>query len=151
VIVKRHTRPHGDPDYIEFQFTCKVDPRGHNIHVCKQMQTGHGTSNLARGIEECNSRRGVDNKTVAGTQQTVERSISEYTPMKHRAMIALHCAVSKWPFNMVKDPLYVQEVELLQPGTVIPSPLTVSRDVNQIYLDSANHVKEYFSVCPIFW
>ena len=31
VVVKRHTRPNGGPDYIEFHFTCKVDPRGHNI------------------------------------------------------------------------------------------------------------------------
>jgi hypothetical protein len=87
VVVKRHTRPNGDPDYIEFHFTCKVDPRGHNVHVRKQMQTGHGTSNLARDIEECNSCRGVDSKTAAGAQQTVERSISEYTPAKHCAII----------------------------------------------------------------
>ena len=71
-------------------------------------------------------------------------------PVRHRVLIALRCAVSKRPFNMVKDSLYAQKVALLRPGTVLPSPSTISRDMNQIYVDSSNHVKDYFSVCPIF-
>lgn len=151
VIVKHHTCPNGNHDFIEFHFICKVDPWGHNAHIHKRMQTGHSTSNLARGLHECNLRCGVDNKTTgAQTQQTIERSISEYTSARHRALITLCCAVSKWPFNMVKDSLYAQEVALLRPETVLPSPSTISHDVNQIYVDSSNHVKDYFSVCPIF-
>lgn len=113
------------------------------------MQTGHGTSNLARDIEECNSRYGVDNETVIGAwhiQQTIEKSISEYMPVKHHALIALCCAVLKQPFNMVNNPLYVQEVALLHPGTVLPSPSTISHDVNYLYFDGSGHVKDYFSV-----
>ena len=48
------------------------------------------------------------------------------------------------------EPLYAQEVALLEPGTVLPSLSTISRDVNQIYVTSSNYVKDYFSVCPIF-
>ncbi|KAI6018852.1 hypothetical protein EDC04DRAFT_2541711, partial [Pisolithus marmoratus] len=57
------------------------------------------------------------------------------------AAIAMHCCVSKRPFNMVQDPHYVEEIQLLQPGTAIPSPATVSRDVNQIYQVGSKHVK----------
>jgi hypothetical protein len=46
----------------------------------------------------------------------------------------------------VKDPFYVEEVEMLRPGTVLPSPSTVSRDVKDIYKASMSHVKEYFEV-----
>jgi hypothetical protein len=44
----------------------------------------------------------------------------------------------------------VQEVELLRPGTVIPSPTTVSRDVTKIYKEGAKQVKEYFKVLVTF-
>ncbi|KIJ06879.1 hypothetical protein PAXINDRAFT_58178, partial [Paxillus involutus ATCC 200175] len=69
-----------------------------------------------------------------------------YTPARHRALIAMCCAVSRRPFNIVKDAQYVQEVELLRPGTVIPSPTTVLRDVTKIYKEGAKQVKEYFKV-----
>ncbi|KIM60779.1 hypothetical protein SCLCIDRAFT_123429, partial [Scleroderma citrinum Foug A] len=44
--------------------------------------------------------------------------------------VAVDCCVSKRPFNMVNDPHYKEEVQLLRPGTSIPCPITVSRDVN---------------------
>ncbi|KAI5981817.1 hypothetical protein EDD15DRAFT_2117591, partial [Pisolithus albus] len=110
--------------------------------------TSHGTKNLLRTMRECNARRNVgeDESSAAGVQQTLERSISEYTPARHRAVIAMRCCVSKRPFNMVQDPHYVEEVQLLRPGTSIPSPITVSRDVNLIYEEGSKLVKEYFLV-----
>ncbi|KAI5983302.1 hypothetical protein EDC04DRAFT_2915048 [Pisolithus marmoratus] len=45
---------------------------------------------------------------------------------------------------MVWDPHYVEEIQLLWPGTAIPSPATVSHDVSQIYQVGSKHVKEYF-------
>ncbi|KAF8838811.1 hypothetical protein BDN67DRAFT_906691, partial [Paxillus ammoniavirescens] len=44
---------------------------------------------------------------------------------RHRALIAMCCAVSRRPFNVVKGVQYVQEVGFLRPGTVIPSPTLV--------------------------
>lgn len=145
----RHTHEDGRPNYLEFCFTCIVDPHGHRSQTRKRMRTAHGTKNLARGIDQCNERWGVtsgdpgDPSTV-GEQQTTE-SVSEYTPARHRAIIAMRYSVSKRPYDMVRDPLYVDEIQLLRPGTVIPSPATVSRDVNQIYKVGSKHVKEYFS------
>lgn len=127
--------------------------QGHNAHVRERMQTGHGASNLARGIEECNLHHGADNETATGArraQQTIKKSISEHMPAKHRALIALHCEAPKHPFNTVNDSVYVQEVTLLRPGTVLPPPSTVSRDMSQICLVSSNYVRGYFSVCPFF-
>jgi hypothetical protein len=46
----------------------------------------------------------------------------------------------------VIDPFYLDEVEMLRPGTVVPSPATVSRDVKDIYKASMSRVKEYFEV-----
>jgi hypothetical protein len=56
------------------------------------------------------------------------------------------CAANRRPFNSVKDPFYLQEVELLRPGTAVPSPSTVSRDIQAIYLAGAIAIKEYFEV-----
>ena len=112
------------------------------------MKTGDGTKNLARTIVDCNARRGVapGDLSSIGAQQTIEKSISEYTPAKHRALIAMRCCVSKRPFNMVRDPHYIEEIHLLRPGTNIPSPATVSRDVNRVYTLGSKQVKEYFLV-----
>ena len=48
-----------------------------------------------------------------------------YSEANHRALIALHCAKSARPINMVMDEDYLAEVEMLHPGTVVPSPNTV--------------------------
>jgi len=112
------------------------------------MQTGQGTKNLNRGIEECVRRRGVSTEgpNAKGAQQTLSGSISKYTPEAHRALIAMRCAVNKRPFNSVADPLYIEEVKLLRPDVIVPSPRTVSRDINEIYREGSKNVKEYFSV-----
>jgi hypothetical protein len=79
------------------------------------MSTSHGTQNLKRGIEQCIKRRGIgqDLDTQAGAQQTLQGKVSTYTPARHRALIAMRCAASKRPFESVRDPHYILEVELL--------------------------------------
>jgi len=57
----------------------------------------------------------------------------------------MRCAVSRRPFNSVSDPLYLEEIQLLQPGIKVPSPSTVSRDVQAIYKEGSISIKEYFS------
>ncbi|EIN06123.1 hypothetical protein PUNSTDRAFT_34754, partial [Punctularia strigosozonata HHB-11173 SS5] len=56
-----------------------------------------------------------------------------YNPLRHRALIALRCSASHRSFNSVLDADYRAEVEMLRPGTTLPSPLTVSRDAKAIY------------------
>ncbi|KAI0061953.1 hypothetical protein BV25DRAFT_1804976 [Artomyces pyxidatus] len=100
-------------------------------------------------MDLCNTSRNVAQgaDTSAGAQQTLTNTISKYTPARHRALLAMRCARSKRPFNSVLDPDYQAEVELLRPGTVIPSPRTISEDVKAIYKSVSQKVKEYFSVC----
>ncbi|KAG2047112.1 hypothetical protein BDR06DRAFT_898040 [Suillus hirtellus] len=112
------------------------------------MQTGQGTKNLNWGITECIQCHGVSTEglNVKGTQQILSSSISKYTPEAHRALIAMHCAVNRCPFRSVTDPLYIKEVRLLHPDVIVPSPCTVSRNINEIYCEGSKNVKEYFSV-----
>ncbi|KAG2361168.1 hypothetical protein BDR07DRAFT_1193032, partial [Suillus spraguei] len=112
------------------------------------MQNGQETKNLQRGATECEKRRGIEagSLNAVGAQQTIENSVSSYTQAAHRALIALHCAVSKRPFNSVTDPHYIAEVRLLHPGVIIPNPRTVACDVSVIYLEGSKHVKVYFLV-----
>lgn len=70
-----------------------------------------------------------------------------YTPAAHRGLIALRSAKNNRPFNAVLDEDYIREVQMLRPGAVLPSPITVSRDINLIYTEMSRKVKEYFMVC----
>ncbi|KAF8151170.1 hypothetical protein K438DRAFT_1512742, partial [Mycena galopus ATCC 62051] len=110
--------------------------------------TSEGTKNLKRTLEQCCDRRGVDpgGDTSKNAQQDLFQSVSRYTPARHRALIALRCASSHRPFNSVRDEFYLEEVELLRPGTHVPSPITVSRDVQTLYKEGSRRVKEYFKV-----
>ncbi|KIO18117.1 hypothetical protein M407DRAFT_48613, partial [Tulasnella calospora MUT 4182] len=71
---------------------------------------------------------------------------SLYTPAGHRALIAIRCARSHRPTNMVADPEYLLEVNLLRPGTIVPSPATVACDIKDIYLAASAKVKDHFKV-----
>ncbi|KAI0041494.1 hypothetical protein FA95DRAFT_1468683, partial [Auriscalpium vulgare] len=110
--------------------------------------TSQGTKNLLRNIQQCEKRRGVaaGSNSSAGAQQTITNAVSAYTPARHRALIAMRCAHSKRPFRSVLDAHYQAEVELLRPGTILPAPSTVSRDVQAIYDKGADAVKAYFLV-----
>lgn len=41
------------------------------------------------------------------------------------------------------DEDYHTEVQMLQPGTVIPKPRMVSDDINTIYIELSRHVQQY--------
>ena len=69
-----------------------------------------------------------------------------YTEAAHCALIALRCAKNHRPFNSVLDEDYQAEVNMLRPGTKLPHPVTVSRDIQAIYLDMSMHVHDYFQV-----
>lgn len=146
--VARKLDGNGSPERIEFSFHCRHDPASHKVQVRGRTATAHGTSNLGRTMLQCNRRRGVaqTQDSNANAQQTLDQSVSTYTPARHRAMIAMRCAASHRPFNSVTDPFYLEEVQMLRPGTKVPSPMTVSRDVQRIYAESSIRVKEYFQV-----
>ncbi|KAG2030209.1 hypothetical protein BDR03DRAFT_987230 [Suillus americanus] len=56
ISLRRCLKADGSRDYLEFTFTCCTAPVNHKPHHRKRMQTGQGTKNLNRGIEECVQR-----------------------------------------------------------------------------------------------
>jgi hypothetical protein len=134
----------GSPSHIDFIFTCKMYPTTHS-HTRARSKTSGGTSNLQLGVAQCNKRHGI-----SGTQ--VSQSGPPYSEAAHRALIALRCAKHHRPFNSVLDDDYQTEVQMLRPGTKIPHPMTVSRDVNAMYFEMSKHVRNYFQACfPTFY
>ncbi|KAJ7189230.1 hypothetical protein C8R46DRAFT_842336, partial [Mycena filopes] len=97
-----------------------------------------GTSNLLNKAKECDEDRGVitERPSTAPT----------YSVAAHRTIIAMRTATSNRPFNIVHDPYYEQEVQLLRPGTTLPSATTVSNDLKVLYLELSKQVKAYFMV-----
>ncbi|KAJ7450757.1 hypothetical protein FB451DRAFT_1051937, partial [Mycena latifolia] len=97
-----------------------------------------GTSNLLSKAIACDEARGIQTRATA--------SAPKYSVAAHRTIIAMRTATSHRPFNSVHDPYYLQEVELLRPGTVVPSATTVSKDVKLLYLELSKQVRAYFTV-----
>lgn len=76
---------------------------------------------------------------------------SEYTEARHRVICAIRCAVSKRPFASQDDIWYRREVQLLRPGTLVPSSTIVSRDASLLYKGFAGVIRWYFEVnLPLF-
>ena len=118
----------GQLSTLVFAFNCKVDPAHHTPHLRAWMSTGHGTKNMQDGMKACNK--------CVGTTSTTMLAVNIHKPYSaaaHHTLIAMHCAKNHWPFNSVLDEDYQAEVQMLRPGTILPSPQTVSR-VNQSYL-----------------
>ncbi|QRV99251.1 hAT family dimerization protein [Ceratobasidium sp. AG-Ba] len=139
VYLERRRDEQGNPKLLMYRFECKYGYPTHLPQYRERMKTGNGTRNLQDTAETCNARWGV-------TQNSKSNStfFNGYSEALHRVLIALRCAQNKRAFNLVSDPLYQQEVEMLRPGTILPSPMTVSRDMQVIYATSAEGVKEYF-------
>ncbi|EIM91656.1 uncharacterized protein STEHIDRAFT_30972, partial [Stereum hirsutum FP-91666 SS1] len=69
-----------------------------------------------------------------------------YSEAMHRAIISIRCAASKRSFQSLKDPLYLREVHLLRPGTLLPSPQTGQRDLVRLHEGFKPRATKYFVV-----
>lgn len=107
------------------------------------MRTNNGTTNLRNSALACDIRCGVN------LQSAAQSSSIPYSEAAHRAVIALRCATSNRPFNFVSDKYYLLEIDMLRPGTHLPSPDTVSDDIKDIYNGISSQVRDYFKVCLI--
>lgn len=94
----------------------------------------------------CLDAQGISVSNSGSGQHT---AMIPYSPAAHRAFIALRSAKSNRPFNAVADEDYLGEVQMLRPGAVLPSPITVSRDIRMIYEEMSRKVREYFIVSII--
>lgn len=139
--IQRNYTADDSPHNITYVFTCKSDPVRHKPHMRPRMRTSEGTTNLQNGLATCNERNNISQPAVTRPAHGVA-----YSTAAHRALLALRCARSSRPSNSVLDEDYRMEVEMLRPGTVIPHPSTISRDINVIYLELSKHVRDYFKV-----
>ena len=131
-----------DSGELFFVFTCTVDPESHVPHRRSRLKTSSGTKNLNDSVKACDARLGI----VSPTLQQSGAGHIPYSPANHRTLLALRCAKNMRPFNFVSDPLYIAEVNMLRPGTKLPDPTTVSRDVKLLYEQLSMHVSDYFQV-----
>jgi hypothetical protein len=141
ITLRRDLDDNNEPSMIFFLFTCKDHPDNHPVHQRARMQSGHGTKNLQEGLRACHNRTGDGTGNAATRVPSVK-----YTPANHRTLIAMRCAKSHCPMNSVADEDYWTEVEMLRPGTVLPHPSTVSRDMRSLYLTWSVLVQTYFAV-----
>ncbi|KAI0727718.1 hypothetical protein C8Q72DRAFT_743469, partial [Fomitopsis betulina] len=100
-----------------------------------------GTTNLLNAAHKCD-REWSDAIAVENKGE----GSRTYSETLHRVIIAVRCAVYKRPFNMVADPPYIHELQLLCPGICVPAPNTVQRDVERLYEGTASLVTAYFKV-----
>lgn len=101
---------------------------------------------MQKDVDQCLKKQGLDPRPKS-------ESAIPYSEANHRALIALRCAKSARPINMVTDEDYLAEVEMLRPGTVVPSTNTIQRDLMHIYTMASVFVANYFMVpfYIIFW
>ncbi|KAI5823658.1 hypothetical protein K523DRAFT_286410, partial [Schizophyllum commune Tattone D] len=99
------------------------------------MHTSDGTQALISTAKACDKDRGVD--------LGINGEPIPYSPTAHRALLALRTATSHRPFQMVRDRFYAMEVQMLRPGTPLPSPATISTDVKRLYEGMATDLSQY--------
>jgi hypothetical protein len=133
----------GRPKILSFAFSCKVDPAHHPANIHARMSTGHGTKNIQDGVKAYDKRVGAVTDTT-----TFKYTGQPYSAAAHGPLIAMWCAKNHRPFNSVLDEDYQPEVEMLHPGTILPGPQTVSRDIKSIYAEMS---KNYFMVTYILF
>ena len=137
----------GQLSTLVFAFNCKVDPEHHTPHLRARMSTGHGTKNMQDGMKACNKRVSTTSTTMLAVNVH-----KPYSAAAHRTLIAMRCTKNHRPFNSVLDEDYQAEVQMLRPGTILPSPQTVSHDIKAIYSEMSKNVRNYFLVsCGIFF
>ncbi|KAF8988142.1 hypothetical protein BDQ17DRAFT_1257903 [Cyathus striatus] len=112
------------------------------------MNTSEGTRNLHTSEAICSKQLGSTPAVTTEVDTTIP--IIPYSEAAHQALIAMHCAKYHRSFNSVLDEEYKAEVNMLHPGTKIPLPITVGRDINAVYLELSKHVRKYFAVCYTF-
>ncbi|KAJ3490892.1 hypothetical protein NLJ89_g11393 [Agrocybe chaxingu] len=130
------------PKSIDFIFMCKTHPQNHNgPRVRTREKSGMGTTALLKDVGNCEKKQGV-------VQMKKTSTIIPYTYERYRALVALQCACSARPINSVQDPDYRDEVEMLRPGTIAPSPSTVQHDLISIHTHLFLHVCDFLVNTP---
>lgn len=119
-------------------------PKHLTCHLRERSKHSQGTTNLLNAARKCDENR--SGAGAVGNKDAGAVPPQTYSETLHRVIIAVRCAVYKRPFNMVADPPYVHELQLLHPGIRVPAPITVQRDVERLYEGTAGLITVYFKV-----
>ncbi|CUA71497.1 Putative AC transposase [Rhizoctonia solani] len=146
VTLTRHTKPviqadgsiNEVPDYMEYRFDCKYGNLLHLPVYRRRDSTGTGTGNLHSTMKTCLGRRSLAEKYVTTPISTA------YSYVLHIAILIMSCAYHYIPFARFRDDLFLQQVDLLRPGTAVPDSSTLSRLTKYAYMEQARHVRTYF-------
>lgn len=103
-----------------------------------RIKTSDGTTKFLKDVRKCEEKQGIS--------QPPATSSIPYSADNHRALIALRCAKHARPINEILDDNYRAEVDMLRPGTVVPHPTTIQRDLISIYIHMSTFVMSYFAV-----
>ncbi|KIM37134.1 hypothetical protein M413DRAFT_423594, partial [Hebeloma cylindrosporum] len=95
---------------------------------------------LQKAADSCLRKQGIER------QKNTSADAIPYSESGHRVLIAMRCAKQSRPINSVLDEDYLREVEMLRPGTKVPHPTTVQRDLIHIYEHASTWVMNYFLV-----
>jgi hypothetical protein len=125
-----------------FKFTCRTDPTQHAPQYRARKDTSSGTNNLLRKALACDARH--HSHELAKSSSAAPRPFSL---ARFRALLALWCAQNHRPFELVDNELFGAIVDELRPGTLLPDPTTISRDVRVIYRKNEDWIRQYFEVC----
>lgn len=142
VSLERRVTEDNLPSHIDFIFTCCTHPEHHpEPRIRARQKSGHGTTSLAKDVLMCEKKQGIQHPKSSSTTTP-----PHYSDARYRALLALRCAKQARPINMILDDDYQEEVEMLRPGTVVPHPTTVHRDLINIYTHMSQHVYNFFAV-----
>ena len=93
-------------------------------------------------------------KTGVGRRTLVVKYITApiltaYSYVLHVAILVMSCAYHYIPFARFRDDLFLQQIDLLRPGTAVPDSSTLSRLTKYAYMEQARHVRTYFQASDI--
>lgn len=147
---------------VRYKFTCKYGGYVLTLPLCLKGRPGDltfalysptaavlyrvrwdgSTGNLGRHVKNCDAAQ------VAAPGQGINDYAhgSSYTKGEFRYVLALWIARRHRPHVIVKDPELVRAFKMLYSRVEIPSPTTVSRDIQEIFWISREHLSKILQV-----
>ncbi|PIL32946.1 hypothetical protein GSI_05064 [Ganoderma sinense ZZ0214-1] len=122
------------------RFVCIKNP---SKHVDRTL-TDESTGNLHRHIQVCTPLPPTDTKEITEYAQGVN-----YSYARLQYLLAMWIARRHRPFTIVEDPEFRELLRMLYARVEIPSRVTVSRDVKDIFEDSRARVKAKLQVLGV--
>ncbi|PIL27248.1 hypothetical protein GSI_10392 [Ganoderma sinense ZZ0214-1] len=124
---------------ITSRFMCIRNP---SVHVDRKL-TDESTSNLNRHINVCVPPTALNATQITGYAQGVN-----YSYARVRYLLAMWIARRHRPFTIVEDLEFCELLHMLYARVEIPSRVTISRDLKDIFEDSCARVKTKLQSVP---